>query len=78
MGAHGLAATEESPSVFLVRGTMAAGDEPILVSEEPVSGVYPCVEIMTLACFPEPFDNALEPKILHPSLRELQFGALSN
>lgn len=49
-------ATEESPAVFLVRGTMAAGDEPISVSGEPVSGVYPCVEIMTGARFPGPFD----------------------
>lgn len=49
-------ATEESPAVFLVRGTMAAGDEIISVSGEPVSGVHPCVEIMTGARFPDPFD----------------------
>ena len=52
----------ECPAMFSVRGTIAAGDEPLQVSGEPDSkGVYPCVEIMTGARFPDssagmPFD----------------------
>lgn len=54
-------ATPESPAVFLVNGVMATGDEPIAVAGEGdpgagADGVYPCVEIMTGARFPEPFD----------------------
>lgn len=54
-------ASAESPVHFCVKGTMAAGDEPIAVSGEPENGIYPCVEIMTGARFPictdgEPFD----------------------
>lgn len=47
-------ASVESPVVFRVKGTMAAGDGPISISGEPdAKGVYPCVKIMTGACFPD-------------------------
>lgn len=49
-------ATVEAPVVFLVKGTMAAGDEPLDVSAVSEGDIYPCVEIMTGARFPEMFD----------------------
>lgn len=54
-------ASAESPVRFRVKGTIAAGDEPVSVSGDPENGIYPCVEIMTGARFPfcergEPFD----------------------
>ena len=50
-------ATAKSPAVFQVKGVMAAGDELIPVSGDAgPDGVYPCVEIMTGARFPDAFD----------------------
>jgi molybdenum cofactor synthesis domain-containing protein len=55
-------ASIESPVTYCVKGTVAAGDEPVSVSgEECENGTYPCVEIMTGARFPachsgKPFD----------------------
>ncbi|RJE23110.1 biosynthesis protein [Aspergillus sclerotialis] len=50
-------ATAESPVIFLVKGMIAAGDEPIpAFGDAGLDGVYPCVEIMTGARFPETFD----------------------
>lgn len=53
-------ASPESPIVFCVKGIIAAGDEPVSVSGEPetelrdgLGAIYPCVEIMTGARFPE-------------------------
>lgn len=46
-------ATPESPAIFQVKGIMAAGDEPISVSENAEGGIFPCVEIMTGARFPD-------------------------
>lgn len=54
--ANTASATPESPAVFLIKGIMGAGDEPIAVTGDGADGVYPCVEIMTGARFPEPFD----------------------
>ncbi|KAL2006957.1 hypothetical protein VTN00DRAFT_8395 [Thermoascus crustaceus] len=46
-------ASAEAPVTFCVRGTMAAGDKPIELSQDPEEdGTYPCVEIMTGARFP--------------------------
>ena len=58
-------ATVERPVVFIVRGTNAAGDEPVQLSNEPIDGCYPCVEIMTGAQFPisssnTPFDACVK------------------
>ncbi|KAF9692180.1 hypothetical protein EKO04_009887 [Ascochyta lentis] len=53
------------PVTFIVRGTNAAGDEPVELPNEPVDGCYPCVEIMTGAQFPisttkTPFDACVK------------------
>ncbi|KAK2738986.1 hypothetical protein FQN55_009642 [Onygenales sp. PD_40] len=45
-------ASDQTPVVFSVKATIAAGDEPPDISGEPEGGVYPCVEIMTGARFP--------------------------
>lgn len=45
-------ASAQSPVIFEYKGSMAAGDGPISISGEPESGIYPCVEIMTGARFP--------------------------
>jgi molybdopterin molybdotransferase len=45
-------ASAESLVTFAVKGTLAAGDEAIVLPNEPEGGVYPCVEIMTGAQFP--------------------------
>lgn len=46
-------ASAEKPVTFCVRGLMAAGDEPLHVPGEPDEDIYPCVEIMTGARFPD-------------------------
>lgn len=56
-------ASPEKPVVFHVKGVMAAGDEPLYLSSAPEVGsglgiegrttVFPCVEIMTGARFPQ-------------------------
>lgn len=62
-------ASPSTPIVFHVAGTMVAGDAPMVISGEPDSdaSVYPCVEIMTGASFPEaiegdhrPFDSCVK------------------
>lgn len=58
-------ATFDEPVNFVVKGTIAAGDEPILLPNEPEDGCYPCVEIMTGAQFPistshTPFDACVK------------------
>lgn len=47
-----LSASEENPAVFTIKGTMAAGDEPIVLPIEHSDEALPCVEIMTGARFP--------------------------
>ncbi|RKU47126.1 hypothetical protein DL546_005216 [Coniochaeta pulveracea] len=55
-------ASERTPVRFQVRGRIAAGDDPRQVlqgldtAEVTMSGIEPCVEIMTGAGFPEGFD----------------------
>lgn len=49
-------ATKELLAMLSIRGIMTVGDEPIPVSGDPVPGSYPCVEIITGACSPKPFD----------------------
>jgi molybdopterin molybdotransferase len=46
-------ASPEKPVEFAVMGTIGAGDGPIALSNEPKDEVWPCVEIMTGAQFPE-------------------------
>jgi molybdopterin molybdotransferase len=58
-------ASNETPIAFAVKGTIAAGDKPILLANEPENGVFPCVEIMTGAQFPKtcsqtPFDACVK------------------
>mgnify|MGYP004500803089 CR=1 FL=1 len=65
-------ATVERPVTFIVQGTNAAGDEPIKLSNEPIDGCYPCVEIMTGAQFPistsnTPFDACVKIEDTVPS-----------
>lgn len=55
----------ERPVAFIVKGTNAAGDEPVELPNEPVDGCHPCVEIMTGAQFPistshTPFDACVK------------------
>lgn len=52
-------ASPSTPIIFHVAGTMAAGDSPMVISGEPDSdaSVYPCVEIMTGARFPEAIEG---------------------
>lgn len=50
-------ASAESPVIFEIKGLMSAGDKPILISGRPGVGVYPCVEIMTGARFPNVIDT---------------------
>lgn len=45
-------ASEDSPAVFAIKGTIAAGDEPIVLCSIPNNETLPCVEIMTGARFP--------------------------
>ncbi|EYE90613.1 molybdopterin molybdotransferase MoeA [Aspergillus ruber CBS 135680] len=56
-------ASPSTPIVFHVAGTMAAGDAAMVISGEPDSdaSVYPCVEIMTGACFPEAIEGDQRP-----------------
>ncbi|KAK2808322.1 hypothetical protein FQN50_004882 [Emmonsiellopsis sp. PD_5] len=54
-------ASDQNPVVFSVKATIAAGDDPPNMSGKPEGGIYPCVEIMTGARFPnsssgKPFD----------------------
>jgi molybdopterin molybdotransferase len=51
-------ASADNPVTFVVKGTLAAGDEPIALSNDPEDGVYPCVEIMTGAQFPQSTTSA--------------------
>jgi molybdopterin molybdotransferase len=58
-------ASAHAPITFVVMGSIAAGDDPITVPNEPVNGVFPCVEIMTGARFPKsssetPFDACVK------------------
>jgi molybdopterin molybdotransferase len=58
-------ASAEKPVVFIVKGTIAAGDMPIAIVNEQENGIFPCVEIMTGAQFPEstsgpPFDTCVK------------------
>jgi molybdopterin molybdotransferase len=58
-------ATSEKPIAFVVKGTLAAGDSSIELANEPENEVFPCVEIMTGAQFPEsmsamPFDACVK------------------
>ncbi|PYH40213.1 molybdopterin molybdotransferase MoeA [Aspergillus saccharolyticus JOP 1030-1] len=46
-------ATPETPIIFRVCGTIAAGDEPLRIDNGTVSDIPPCVEIMTGAPFPQ-------------------------
>lgn len=45
-------ASEDSPAIFTIKGTIAAGDEPIVFSTKPSDETLPCFEIMTGARFP--------------------------
>jgi molybdopterin molybdotransferase len=58
-------ASPEKPVEFTVMGTIGAGDDPIILPNEPEEEVWPCVEIMTGAQFPEsssdtPFDACIK------------------
>lgn len=63
-------ACPEKPVVFHVKGVMAAGDEPLHLSSAPEVGpgldtdspttVFPCVEIMTGARFPQSIEGSEE------------------
>jgi molybdopterin molybdotransferase len=58
-------ATSDEPVAFILKGTLAAGDSPITLANEPENGAYPCVEIMTGAQFPVstsamPFDACVK------------------
>lgn len=46
-------ASAETPIIFRVTGTIAAGDVPRPLSAEAEDGIYHCVEIMTGARFPD-------------------------
>jgi molybdopterin molybdotransferase len=48
-----IGASAQDPITFVVKGTLAAGDEPMALPNDPENGVYPCVEIMTGAQFPQ-------------------------
>lgn len=52
-----LSASPTNPVVFEVRGTSAAGDQPIRISSSESSDIPSCVEIMTGAQFPTASDN---------------------
>lgn len=56
-------ASPSTPIIFHVAGTTAAGDLPMVISGEPDSdaSVYPCVEIMTGARFPEAIEGDHRP-----------------
>lgn len=67
-------ASIENPVTFVVKCTIAAGDEPISLPNEPSNGVYPCVEIMTGAQFPrsvsgKPFDACVK---IEDTVRQLK------
>jgi molybdopterin molybdotransferase len=58
-------ASAEHPVTFAVQGTVAAGDDPIILASEAEDGIFPCVEIMTGARFPAstsntPFDASVK------------------
>ncbi|KAF2856851.1 hypothetical protein T440DRAFT_463078 [Plenodomus tracheiphilus IPT5] len=54
-------ASPDNPAIFNIRGTIAAGQEPIeLVNEAGEDGVSPCVEIMTGAQFPHASRRAFD------------------
>ncbi|KAF1838462.1 putative molybdenum cofactor biosynthesis protein [Decorospora gaudefroyi] len=58
-------ASPENPVIFVVKGTIAAGDKPIELANELEDGALPCVEIMTGAQFPRstsamPFDACVK------------------
>ncbi|SPQ25719.1 e8baf4e9-807d-405e-a7e8-71c6db521291 [Thermothielavioides terrestris] len=54
-------ASPDTPVVFRVMGTVAAGDEPENgLDAGPEDGVPPCVEIMTGAIFPEGYDACVK------------------
>lgn len=60
-----LNASPETPTTFVVKGTIAAGDKPISLANEFDDGAFPCVEIMTGAQFPHslsrtPFDACVK------------------
>jgi molybdopterin molybdotransferase len=55
----------ENPIRLLVKGTIGAGDEPLVLANVQENGMVPCVEIMTGARFPEsslgpPFDACVK------------------
>ncbi|RAL09415.1 molybdopterin molybdotransferase MoeA [Aspergillus homomorphus CBS 101889] len=50
-------AASDSPAIFRVCGTIAAGEEPLYLEEDAVSDIQPCVEIMTGAPFPQSTRN---------------------
>lgn len=56
-------ASPSTPIVFHVAGTMAVSDAPMVISGEPDSdaSLYPCVEIMTGARFPEAIEGDHRP-----------------
>jgi molybdopterin molybdotransferase len=49
-------ATPSMPIMFCVKGTIAAGDEPLSLLGEADDGIHSCVEIMTGARFPQGLD----------------------
>jgi len=49
----------KNPTRLRILGTMAAGDQPIVVDHEIVDGFVPCVEIMTGAPFPLTQDSSV-------------------
>lgn len=57
-------ASIENPVMFIIKGTIAAGDYPIELANQPEDGAFPCVEIMTGARFPSttstPFDACVK------------------
>ena len=60
-----IGASAQKPAIFVIKGTIAAGDQPIELANELEDGVLPCVEIMTGAQFPQstsdtPFDACVK------------------
>jgi len=52
ISAHTAHAKPDAPVHLLVMGTMGPGDVPLVINDEVVNGLVPCVEIMTGAAFP--------------------------
>jgi molybdopterin molybdotransferase len=51
-------ATPDTPMTYHVKGSIAAGDTPLTLPNDPEKGVFPCVEIMTGAPFPVPLSGS--------------------